>query len=228
MSNIYKAINSIMSEMDAISKGKKNQQQGFMYRGIDDVMNALQPLLSKHRVFIVPEILEQTREERVTVKKGSNDSSYESRLMFSICKIKYTFFADDGSSVYAVVIGEAMDSGDKATNKAMAIAFKYACFQVFCIPTEEVPDPDADTPPEVLPKKTPDQKGKEPPKELATPENMANLKAKCAELGVSSNDLAKKAGRKFTWHNAPDDSLVLSKEDYLAAMQAAAELSEAS
>ena len=46
----------------------------------------------------------------------------------------------------AVTIGEGMDSGDKATNKAMAIAFKYACFQVFCIPTEEMNDPDSESP----------------------------------------------------------------------------------
>lgn len=135
--NIYPAISNIMSEIGAISKDKKNQQQGFMYRGIDDVMNALQPLLIKHKVFAVPEILEQTREERTTNKGGT--------LLYSICKIKYTFYADDGSSITAVVVGEGMDSGDKATNKAMAIAFKYACFQVFCIPTEEMKDPDAES-----------------------------------------------------------------------------------
>ena len=61
-------------------------------------------------------------------------------LIYSICRIKYTFYAEDGSNVSAVVIGEGMDSGDKATNKAMSIAFKYACFQVFCIPTEEMKD----------------------------------------------------------------------------------------
>ncbi len=60
--------------------------------------------------------------------------------------MKFRFCADDGSSIEAVTIGEGMDSGDKATNKAMAVAFKYACFQVFCIPTEEMKDPDADTP----------------------------------------------------------------------------------
>ena len=42
------------------------------------------------------------------------------------------------------MIGEGMDSGDKASNKALAVAFKYACFQVFCIPTEEMKDPDAE------------------------------------------------------------------------------------
>lgn len=131
---IYKAINNVMSEIGAVGKNQKNQQQGFMFRGIDAVMNAINPALIKNKVFVVPEILEQIREERQT-KTGTN-------LIYSVCKVKYTFFAEDGSSVQAIVIGEGMDSGDKATNKAMSIAFKYACFQVFCIPTEEMKDPD--------------------------------------------------------------------------------------
>lgn len=134
MKNIYTTINEVMAEIGAIGKNSKNSTQGFMFRGIDAVMNALNPALLKHRLFIVPEILEQTREER-TNSKGTT-------LIYSICKVKYTFYAEDGSSISAVVIGEGMDTGDKATNKAMSIAFKYACFQVFCIPTEEMVDPD--------------------------------------------------------------------------------------
>ena len=134
---IFQAIPAIMGEINAVGKNKKNLQQGFMYRGIDDVMNAINPALVHHKVFIVPEILEQSREERQT-NKGAN-------LIYSICKMRFRFCAEDGSSVEAVTVGEGMDSGDKATNKAMAIAFKYACFQVFCIPTEEISDPDAES-----------------------------------------------------------------------------------
>ena len=138
MMNIYQSITKIMEEVPSIGKTQRNKTQGFMYRGIDDVMNALQPLLAQNKVFIVPEILEQMREERTTSKGGN--------LIYSICKIKYKFYAEDGSSVEAITIGEGMDSGDKATNKAMAIAMKYALFQVFCIPTDEMKDPDSETP----------------------------------------------------------------------------------
>lgn len=134
---IYQAIPAIMGEINAIGKNKRNNQQNFMYRGVDDVMNAINPALVKNKVFIVPEIMDQSREERQTAK-GAN-------LIYSICRMRFKFFAEDGSSVEAVTIGEGMDSGDKATNKAMAIAFKYACFQIFCIPTEEMKDPDAES-----------------------------------------------------------------------------------
>ena len=134
---IYKAISSVMDDIGVVGKDDTNKQQGFKYRGIDAVMNALNPALIKNKVFVVPEILEQRREERATRQGGV--------LIYSICKIKYTFFTTDGSSVCATVIGEGMDSGDKATNKAMSVAFKYACFQVFCIPTEELmEDPDGE------------------------------------------------------------------------------------
>lgn len=137
---IYKAIVDVMGELGAIGKDRKNQQQGFMYRGVEDVMNALQPLLKKYGVFIVPEVIEHTREERQT-KSGGN-------LIYSVMKIRHHFYAEDGSEVVSTTIGEGMDSADKSSNKALAIAFKYACFQVFCIPTEEMDDPDGDTLPD--------------------------------------------------------------------------------
>lgn len=136
MAEIYQAIIGVMSDIGVIGKEKKNAQQGFKYRGVDDVMNALQPVMVQHGLFVVPEIIDQKREERQTKNKGN--------LIYSVCTVRYTFYAKDGSSVQCVVIGEGMDSGDKATNKAMSIAFKYACFQVFCIPTEEMKDPDAE------------------------------------------------------------------------------------
>lgn len=138
--NIYESITAIMNESIAISKDSVNKQQGFKYRGIDSVMNTFYPLFAKHKVFIAPEVLEQTREERTT-KSGGN-------LIYSILRVRYTFYAEDGSHISATVIGEGMDSADKASNKAMAVAMKYAMFQVFCIPTEEFIDPDGDTPPE--------------------------------------------------------------------------------
>ena len=134
--NIYQAISKCMEDIGAVGKNDTNKSQGFKYRGIDAVMNAINPALVKNHIFIVPEVLDRVREERVTVKGA--------QLIYSICKIKFTFYAEDGSSIEAITVGEGMDSGDKATNKAMAIAFKYACFQVFCIPTEEMVDPDGE------------------------------------------------------------------------------------
>jgi len=132
---IYLAIPKIMSEINAISKNQRNQQQGFAYRGVDDVMNELHSAIAKNGVFIVPTVTHEERTEKTTTR-GTN-------LFYTRLTVEFKFFADDGSFISAVVIGEAMDSGDKASNKALSIAFKYACLQVFCIPTQEDKDPDA-------------------------------------------------------------------------------------
>lgn len=158
--NIYETVSAVMTEIGAIGKNSRNEQQKFMFRGIDAVMNALAPALQRHKLFIVPEVLEHTREERTKRSVDYNGVEKVTTLIYSICKIKYRFIAEDGSFIESVVIGEGMDSGDKATNKAMSIAFKYACFQVFCIPTEEMVDPDAESH-EVIPE--------EPKKAITSP-----------------------------------------------------------
>ena len=133
---IYKAIPAIMEEIGHIGKDKKNQQQGFMFRGIDQVMNTMKPLLAKHGVFVLPVVTKTTREERLTKSGGT--------LIYTMHTVDFHFIADDGSEVVATIVGEGMDSADKSSNKAMAVAFKYACFQVFCIPTEEMANDDPD------------------------------------------------------------------------------------
>lgn len=187
--NIYESIAAAMADIGAVGKNSRNKDQGFMYRGIDAVMNAINPALTKNKIFIVPEVLEQTREERKSAK-GTN-------LIYSICRVKYTFYAEDGTSVVATVIGEGMDTGDKATNKAMAIAYKYACFQVFCIPTEEMRDPDAECH-EVKAKddSKKDQEPQQEPQACQAPATIdetkiAALTAKMQEHGVPTEKILK-------------------------------------
>lgn len=178
MENIYQAINGVMKDIGAVGKNKKNEQQRYMYRGIDDVMTALSPALQEHGVFVLPEVLDQTRE----VKTGVNKSGQETTLLYSIVKVKYTFTALDGTSVTAVVMGEGMDSGDKATNKAMSAAYKYALLQTFCIPTEEMIDSEQDSP-EVRKKPEPDYRS-------ALQGKINELHSLCEKLDVNKAQLA--------------------------------------
>ena len=150
---IYRAIAGVIADVGAVSKDKVNKQQGFKFRSIDDVYNALHPALAKNKVFIVPKILNRTSSVIGKTKNGTDMVKVE-------CEIEFTFYGEDGSSVAAVIVGEGLDTGDKATNKAMAIAYKYACFQVFCIPTEDMTDPDAECPEEELDKSNNKKSGK--------------------------------------------------------------------
>lgn len=138
--NIYESIAAIQADVDFIGKDKQTTgQTSYKYRGVDQVLNTLHPLFAKHKVFAVPEVIEVLNREWKTTKTGAS-------VVYQTAKVKYTFYAEDGSNVSATVLGEAMDSGDKASNKCMSVAFKYACFQILSIPTEETAaDPDDET-----------------------------------------------------------------------------------
>jgi hypothetical protein len=133
---IYDLIPKVMADVGAIEKARRNDQQKYFFRGIDDVLAAFQPVLAKHRVFYIPEVLGTPVITERTTKSGGT-------LIYTSLQIAYTFYAPDGSSVRSVVVGEAMDSGDKSSNKAMSAALKYCLLQVFCVPTEENEDADA-------------------------------------------------------------------------------------
>ena len=134
---IYEAIANVMKDVGAVGKDAKNNFDNYVYRSIDGVMNALNPAMVKNHVFVTPTVLDSQREERVNAK-GTN-------MVYTILTVKYSFYTDDGSSVECTVVGEAMDRSDKSSNKAMSAAFKYACFQTFCIPTEEMIDSETET-----------------------------------------------------------------------------------
>lgn len=137
---IFVKLANILKETKAITKSEKNQQQGFKFRGIDNVMNELHELFSRNEVFILQEVKDFTTENRPTKSGGLNT--------FTRATITFRYMTTDGSYVETTNVGEAMDSGDKGMNKAMSIALKYSLLQMFLIPTEEQKDPDAITPEE--------------------------------------------------------------------------------
>ncbi len=185
VSKVYKAMADVMSDLCKVGVGKnqKNSQQGFMYRGVDDVMNALAPALARHGLLVIPNVIERTVTERQSKNGGT--------LFHTILRVRYSFVsAEDASKHETEVIGEAMDSGDKATNKAMAVAYKYACFQAFCIPLVGV-DPDSETH---------ELAGALPPEQLATLQALvdevgADLKRFCGYFKIGS--LADLPGSRF-------------------------------
>lgn len=138
---VYAAINAVQRALShtGIEKSRRNTQgSGYNFRGIDDVYNAIAPLLAEHGLCIVPRFLTRTCEERQSKAGGA--------LFYVTVEAEFDFISsEDGTKHTARTFGEAMDSGDKATNKAMSAAYKYAAFQTFAIPTEGNPDADAET-----------------------------------------------------------------------------------
>lgn len=137
---VYKAISDVMAAIghSGISKARKNQQQGYQFRGIDDVYNELNGHMVKAKLLVLPRVVSSTQTDRQSKGGGS--------LIYTRLAVEFDFVAvEDGSKHTIATVGEAMDSADKSSNKAMAAAYKYAAMMAFCIPTEGDNDADATT-----------------------------------------------------------------------------------
>lgn len=197
--NIYESIAAILNEKAAVKKDRVNEAQRYKFRGIDEVMNVFNPLLAKHKVFVVPTVLDMAREERQNTKGNT--------LLYTILTVQYTFYAEDGSFVTAVAVGEGMDTGDKSVNKAMSAAYKYALFQTFCVPTEDMVDSEEDNP-EVAPKKPAQKKQAQKKEEVPPPPDEVPLFGNdpldddevptCEECGAELKPYPDKKGNEVT------------------------------
>jgi hypothetical protein len=139
--HVIRAMNLVSARLaeEGISKSRSNSQQGYKFRGIDEVLNALSAIISSEKLVIIPHVESRELTERQTKNGGA--------LFSVVVRVRYTFVsAEDGSrETIGPFDGEAMDSADKATNKAMSAAYKYMAIQTFCIPTEGDNDADATT-----------------------------------------------------------------------------------
>lgn len=144
MSNlIYKKMSQVMSDIKAVGKDQTNSQQGFKFRGIDQFVNALYPALVKHGVFMAPRCVKEEHLLKEVVRSNGKPGidKHVSLLM------EYDFYAEDGSKVtVGPIASEGLDSGDKATNKALSAALKYALIQTFSIPTADMAEADSESP----------------------------------------------------------------------------------
>jgi hypothetical protein len=134
--NIYSALSSVMTDVLAVRKTGRNTDQNYSFRGVDAVVNAVGPVLRKHHVLLLPELLDVSyRDVRTSRDKPAREVTV---------RVRYTFVGPAGDKVEVTVPGESMDNGDKGTAKAMSVAYRIALLQALCIPTDES-DPDEGT-----------------------------------------------------------------------------------
>lgn len=133
---IQEAVAKVMAEVGAVGKDGRNNQQNFNFRGIDATVNALSPAMRKHGVIARPLSVDSITYEGFQFKSGGRGTSC--RVLVS-----YAFRGPEGDEIVSQVAAESMDSGDKATAKAMSVAFRTALLQTFVLPTQDA-DPDLD------------------------------------------------------------------------------------
>ena len=139
---IYELIPKVMADIGAIQKNRKNEQQKYNFRGIEDFYFGAHPAFVKHGIFCVPKV---TKHECLTFEKQNYEGKSTTWRHVTV-EVTHQFCAPDGSHVDVVTVGEGLDNSDKATNKAMSGAMKYALIELFCVPTQDIEDSDRNSP----------------------------------------------------------------------------------
>lgn len=197
--NVVQAVAAVMADVGHVSKDQRHAQQGFNFRGVDAVINAVGPALRAHGVLVVPKVIKSERVTTTTAKGAT--------MMNAYLTVRYTFHGPEGDTFKATVEAEAFDSGDKATAKAMSVAFRTALIQVLCLPTNES-DPDASTY-----ERAPMSIAKP-----ATPEQADTLATLAAELGLTVEREA--AAAKWASKGRTGDLYALNHDEAAAAIEA--------
>lgn len=182
----------VMRDVSAVGKSGQNREQGYAFRPIDEFMNALHEPLSKHRVICTPRVLDVQKEDRPRYRNGAQIGV--TRIVDML--VEYTFHEPNGTSLTVVAAGEGADVADKATNKAMAGALKYAIMQTFMVPTRDMTeDADASThelPPRSTPESNAAAAAEAQPQTPPRAEIMHKLDEACDALGKSRAALTAK------------------------------------
>jgi hypothetical protein len=133
---VHQAWSDVMGAVRVIEKSERNKAQGFSFRGIDTVVNAVGPQLREHRVVVIPSAEDITQTSYAT-SKGT-------QMVNTVVRMRYLIIGPDGSTLEGSAYGEASDAGDKSVSKAESVAWRMFLIQSLAIPTDE-PDPDYET-----------------------------------------------------------------------------------
>lgn len=135
--NAIQSLTAVMRDVQGVAKNDRNEQQRFMFRGIDAVMNAVGPALRKHGAVVVPH---EVVEHRIDAAGQSRNGA---QIVKAVLRVQFRWYGPDGSYIEGIAVGEANDMADKATSKAHSVALRTFLLQALCLPTDER-DPDAD------------------------------------------------------------------------------------
>jgi hypothetical protein len=134
---VWEAIAAVMAELPGIEKASRNTQQGFDFRSIDDITAQSRKLFGKHGLAIAPRV-QRVDFEPVKSSKGTDGFR-------AVAYVDYLIGHSEGGEVGASMVGEAIDYGDKATSKAVQMAFKYLLTELLQIGSGG-DDPDGQSP----------------------------------------------------------------------------------
>lgn len=132
---VHTAFMRVMRDIRAVGKlDKPKEGVKFDYRGVDRAMEAYAPVVRRHGVIIMP------TEVQASYAPATTSTGKATRECTVI--VRYTIYGPMGDSMPAAAAGESLDSGDKGTAKAQAVALRTLLFHGGMVPPRDT-DPDA-------------------------------------------------------------------------------------
>lgn len=208
--SVVEALVRVMDDVGAVErKGRMEHGEQYAYRRNDDVLAAVQPAFVANGVLAVPTVLDVTYRDKTTRSGGAQ--------VWVSMKVEWTFYGPAGDSVSAVVVGEAADTSDKASNKAQTASQKVALAQVLSIPYSQI-DPDDDRDEAGAPGAAPTRRPQRPNRSRGTQENAneGGFRGDLPNVPASTDDI------EAAWGAASDAAMVEAnrQQDRLDALPA--------
>lgn len=134
--NLAAKIASVSGELISIPKTKKpDATVQYAFRSIDEVMNAINPLLDKYKLVIRIDVLDR-KLTPITSGKGTPGLCAEVLINLTV--------TDGIESLTTQEWAVSIDYSDKAPTQAMSMAYKYALIRLFVVTTKDLVLNDAD------------------------------------------------------------------------------------
>jgi len=176
--NINTAILAIMEKVSYVQK-ERSKDVNYTLKTENAVIQAIRPAMLEHGVFMYPVGVRDIHESQFEAGK------YKNIWNRVICVHVFRFLhAASDTHIDVEVLGDGADTGDKAGNKSMTTAKKYALLQTFLLETGD--DPDLAQSPSETSKAAP----KPTPKAVWTvAQKQAIVKAKLADNEIEAKNM---------------------------------------
>lgn len=130
---VHEAFAALQRDVVMIPKTQRNNDAGFDFRGVDDVMDAIGPAQRRHGLFILQRVIKWTS-ERYRTTEGVGMKAVE-------VEVEFTIYGPMGDTIAGSAVGDAADRADRALAAAQSVAYRTFLLTGTSMPTRQT-DPD--------------------------------------------------------------------------------------
>jgi len=169
-----------MKEVKGVEKSMTVGSGNYSYKGVPDkeVKDVFKNAMSKHGLCILPIGVKPT----IHIERWQETNQYGTKMKQSVLaevETKYLLLHDSGESIELAGYGIGVDSGDKASGKALTYSLKYTLLYTFLTPTGTIDDSD----------NTHSEEQEKPPAEVAAPKTKPKMTKEGFDKAMASENV---------------------------------------